>query len=170
MRFWFPKFPQIFSSIADVVTVLGFLGVPSIPVYMVLVWAVGWTMGVDFFWVLALGPIASFAILGTVLCGVLLFRRGPKQAESLDLTRWVEHGSYFVWVAACLWSNQKPWPNIPADSPSYPMLQKLKGAIQTGQINVLSGDGGMTSRVSHEELVRYANTIGERPAFLFPAG
>ncbi len=168
MKIRISELKQIFASIADVATVLQFLGFPGLPVFIFVVWVVGAMTGVDIFWVLVLGPISAFAILGAILCGVLLFRKNPKSVDAFDLAQWRGHGSYFVWIAACLWSNQRPWPYIPADSPSYPMLQKLKGAIQTSQLNVLSGQGGMSSRVSHEELVRYAGCIGEQPRFLFP--
>ena len=72
-----------------------------------------------------------------------------------------------MWIAACLWVNQKPWPHIPADSPAYPALQKIKGAIQSGQIKAIFGNGNMESRVTRLELLKLAKLYNERPEFLF---
>ena len=164
MSDWWNRLRCDLGTAADTMQVLNFLGVPGIPAYVGLVLLLGWLTGISSFWILVGAPTATFACLGSIFLGVMLVR--PKRA---DLSEWTGHPVYSVWAAACLWAGQKPWPHIPADSPSYPMLQKLKGAIQAGEVHILSGTGNMEFRVSRDELVRYALTIGEHPLFLFPS-
>jgi hypothetical protein len=87
----------------------------------------------------------------------------------LDIAEWVNQESYFVWVAACLWKGIKPVPKIDQDHPAYPMLQRIKGALDTGQIESLSGAANMNARVRREELIKLASIHGEKPRFLFPS-
>jgi hypothetical protein len=63
----------------------------------------------------------------------------------------------------------KPTPRIDQDHRAYPMLQKIKGALDSGQIESLTGSANMNAKVLREELVKLASIHGERPEFLFPS-
>ena len=85
-----------------------------------------------------------------------------------DYTKWSRVPVYSLWAAACLWCERNPWPTIRPDSPSYPCLQELKGAIAAGKLELLSGSGNMQSTVTRDALLKYATQTGQRPKFLFP--
>jgi len=88
--------------------------------------------------------------------------------KDLSISEWVNHETYFVWVAACLWVNIRPVPRIDENSPAYPMLQKIKAALETEKISSMWGGTGMTARVSRTELIKLADFYNEKPKFLFP--
>lgn len=85
----------------------------------------------------------------------------------LNLEEWLDHPSYFVWVASCLWIGQKPVPKIDQDHPAYPTLQMIKGYLQDHTIKSLYGNTGMVAKVHREELLKLAGIRHERPDFLF---
>lgn len=87
--------------------------------------------------------------------------------DAFDSSEWENHESYYVWVAACLWENVRPVNQIDATHLAYPYLQRIKGAIESGQINSLDGAFNMNAKVSREELLRLANIHKEKPRFLF---
>ena len=148
----------------DLTGVLAFCGITICSIYAIVVAVVGVITNIPWFWVLILTPAAG-ALLVVPIIAILTHRR-PRQ--DVNVAEWVGHPVYTVWIAACLWINQKPWPYIAADSPAYPALQKIKGAIQSGQIKVVSGNGNMESRVTRLELLKLAKLYNERPEFLFP--
>ncbi len=85
-----------------------------------------------------------------------------------DVSTWLNHESYFVWVAACLWVNIRPKLPVNAESPAYSAMQKIKAALESEKIASLFGGSGATARVSRNELIKFANLCNERPQFLFP--
>lgn len=91
-----------------------------------------------------------------------------EETEALvDVSAWTNHGSYYVWAAACLWVGVNPVPKIDNKHPAYPSLQKIKSAVDSGQITSLDGSSSMSTKVPREELLKLAFIHGERPAFLF---
>ncbi|HYT15830.1 MAG TPA: hypothetical protein VEL80_05530 [Burkholderiales bacterium] len=87
-----------------------------------------------------------------------------------NVAEWVNHPTYFVWAAACLWKGVKPVPKIDENHPAYPALQFIKGALDTGLIESLTGAANMSARVRREELIKLASIRSERPQFLFSKG
>lgn len=160
-------FRTYLGTAADVIGVLGFFGVGSPVAYGAIVVYAGIQFGVNAFWIVVMTPIVICAVLGAVVLSVILVGKKTQTLDAAAVASWRNHEAYSVWVAASLWAGQKPWPSIPADSPSYPALQKLKNAIAMGRLAIVSGDGSMKSVVSRAELERYATEIGERPKFLF---
>ena len=114
-----------------------------------------------------------WALLGAPVAGILFFvlllvwQRYFSSSRPFDPRSWAGHPIYSVWMAACLWAEIRPWPAIPAESPAYLPLQKIKAAIEAKQIAMVSGNGNMQSRVTREELIKLANIHSERPRFLF---
>ena len=95
-------------------------------------------------------------------------RTAIEESNSLvDVSAWTNHGSYFVWTAACLWVGVNPVSKIDSKHPAYPALQKIKGAIDSGQIRSMDGSSSMSAKVLREELLKLAFIHGDRPAFLF---
>lgn len=90
------------------------------------------------------------------------------QAEPLAITDWLHHPNYYVWVASCLWINEKPTPKIDQHHPAYPTLQMIKGYLENGTIRSVDGGKTATARVAREELIKIAKLHDERPKFLFP--
>jgi len=160
----FAIFRETLSIGKDLAGVLALCGVTLGSVYAVIVAVVGAVTNIRWFWVLILTPVAGALLLIPIIA--ILTHRRPR--PNVNVAEWVGHPVYTVWIAACLWTNQKPWPYIPADSPAYPTLQKITGAIQSGQIKVVSGNGNMESRVTRLELLKLAKLYNERPEFLFP--
>jgi hypothetical protein len=129
---------------------------------------VGFASGIPWYWVIVASPGAALLLL-------LAWERGlriwDKKGRSADIDEWRGHNTYFVWVAACLWIGLRPWPVIDQEHPAYPALQRLKGAIEAGAIKIVSGSGGMNSRVTREELLRFAQSEQQKteagiPTFL----
>jgi hypothetical protein len=164
MRKLFAVLRETLSIGKDLAGVLAFCGATIGSVYAIAVAVVGVVTNIPWFWVLILAPAAGALVLAPTIA-ILAYRR-PRLG--VNVGEWVGHPVYTVWIAACLWVNQKPWPHIPADSPAYPALQKIKGAIQSGQIKMISGNGNMESRVTRLELLKLAKLYNERPEFLFP--
>jgi hypothetical protein len=148
----------------DLTGVLAFCGITIASMYGIVVAVVGVLTNIRWFWVLILTPVAGALLVVPIT--VILMHRRPR--PDVNVADWVGHPVYTVWIAACLWNNQKPWPYIPVDSSAYPALQKIKGAIQSGQIKMVSGNGNMQSRVTRLELLKLAKLYNERPEFLFP--
>ena len=113
---------------------------------------------------------ALIVVLGLMSVSVAIVSLGIGLVRSTwGLSRWYNLDAYCVWVAAWLWINCRPKSTkIDEKSPAYNSLQKIKGAIQAKKITVISGDGGMKSYISREELKKLALDKGERPKFLFP--
>jgi len=88
-------------------------------------------------------------------------------SSTFDVSKWVNHETYYIWVAACLWVNIKPTTTINENSPAYPALQKIKGAIEGGQISSLTGASNANAKVPRSELIKLASIHNERPIFLF---
>lgn len=85
----------------------------------------------------------------------------------MKIDQWLDHDVYHVWVAACLWVNVAPSPQIAEDHPAYPALQKIKGALDAGRIEILYGGHNMNGRIKRSELLKLAQLTGDRPPFLF---
>jgi hypothetical protein len=81
---------------------------------------------------------------------------------------WIHHPNYYVWVAACLWIDEKPSPKIDQHHPAYPSLQMIKGYLENDTIRSLDGDKTASARVSREELIKIATLQDDQPKFLFP--
>ena len=93
--------------------------------------------------------------------------RRPPIGEHFNLEQWLDHPSYSVWAAACLWVGQKPVQEISKKSPAYPVLQKIMRLLETGQIRSMFGGSSMAAKVGKGELIRLADMLNERPKFLF---
>jgi len=160
---------EMMSVVADFLQITGWLGLTASVVYGILVWLVGWLTPVPWYWILVGAPFSALAFLAAWNWLVVL-RRPIASSPPLSFkhSEWVNHPTYYVWVAAHLWVNCAPWPYIPADSPAYPALQKIKSAIEGGQIKVMSGSGNAMSRLTREELLKLAQIHNEHPLFLFP--
>lgn len=98
---------------------------------------------------------------GTQALGVL-------HEDNFNISDWEKVDAFLVGHAACLWANIKPTRQIDENHPAYPSLQKIKGAIATGYVTVIKGDGGLNSTISREELIKLATSKKEMPKFLFP--
>src|SRR5690349_17436351 len=159
MRALFAVLRETLSIRKDLAGVLVFCGISIGSIYAIVVAVVGLATHIAWFWVLVLTPVAGAVLVVPIT--VILTHRRPR--PDVNVAEWVGHPVYTVWVAACLWINQKPWPYIAADSPAYPALQKIKGAIQSGQIKAVSGNGNMESRVTRLELLKLAKLYNERP-------
>lgn len=117
-------------------------------------------------------PLALLcAILAVFFWACVIGLQAKRTRLAFDSRRWAGLDTYPVWVAAWLWIDMPPFPMIPAGSPAWPMLQKIKGAGQSGRIAFVPGTGSnMKSRISGDELRKLAAELGERPAFLYPKG
>lgn len=148
---------------ADSIQVLTYLA-PAATAYAVLTALVGWIARIPWFYVMVGAPIAGFSLA----CGlaVIAHLRNPRRTYNLD--EWIGHDSYYVWVAACLWVDVAPWPEIGAEHPAYPALQKIKGALDANVIEEMYGGHGMKGRVERGQLLKLAELTGARPPFLFP--
>jgi hypothetical protein len=87
---------------------------------------------------------------------------------SLDVSEWIDHGSYFLWAAACLWANVQPENRIDAKHSAYAAMQKIKGGIDARIIVSIDGSSAMSTRILKEELIKLADYYNEKPKFLFP--
>ena len=85
---------------------------------------------------------------------------------SFDVTKWGNQPNYFVWLAACLWAEIRPTNNIPADSPAYRPLQRIKADLVAGKAKSLDGLTTASARVSIQELRKIAKRAKEQPRFL----
>jgi hypothetical protein len=126
--------------------------------------------GADLVWTICFAA-AAIAVLSSYL---LPYKRPPVSVPGgsggLNISEWADHPNYSVWVAACLWINVKPSPQIDQSHPAYPMLQMIKGHLKAGTIKSLYGDTAMRATVSREELLKIARLRKEYPPFLFPEG
>ncbi len=123
------------------------------------------------------GYISEVSIFLIVLCcfglwaiwpWALLGRERLKKAyeKAANHEEWARHESYFIWQAACLWSDMEPYERIVPGSTAYPSLNRLKSAAEAGTLLTLTDDKSMKGRVSREALVAYAQSVGAEPAFL----
>lgn len=162
-------FREFLSLWADVEQVASVWGVRLSLIYGTYVWLVAWLADLDWILIFMLPPLLALSLL--VLWEIYVRLRRPSSiSATFDVSIWTNHPIYSVWVAACLWVNHRPWPNIPLDHPAWPALQAIKSAIEAQQITALPGEVGMKARIRREELIRLAESRGERPRFLYPNG
>lgn len=90
--------------------------------------------------------------------------------KRIDVALWINHDSYMVWQAACLWVEIEPVDIIPLDSPAYPISQRLSAALRENWMESKYGGTGMNAIVSLDDLRTHAHTVKEFPKFLFPNG
>ena len=112
-------------------------------------------------------------VVGAPVCGlalVLLWALFVGFQTDFDGARYAGVKDYPVWIAAWLWIEMPPLPVIPAHSPAWPVLTKLKEAIKDGSLPTVSGTATMNAVVSAEALRALALTGSDRPRFLFPKG
>ena len=156
------------SRIEPYLSVLQWLGVREITLSTLValgVAVVGLFEGLPVFFVLVgttlafTGTLWGFAGFERLFA---LYRANP------DYERWDKVEVLHAWVAACLWAEQKPWPTTSPRMPSFPCFQKLKGALEMGELKLYAGTGNMASRIRRRDLIDYATAIGQRPLFLFP--
>lgn len=89
--------------------------------------------------------------------------------ELPDYAAWDRVDEPHIWQIACLWAGQRPYIKLTADTKAYPYLHMLKGDIRSGKLKLKADPGGqMWGRVSRDELRKYAEARGEKPAFLYP--
>jgi len=166
---WLERLHTAIWVYGHVENVLGPWSVAFAFLYVVLVGTWG-VVTKDWLNVFIGAPIAGFFLL--LAWNQWVARRKPEpfpqtQVASDNIDAWSGHPIYYVWVAACLWVGMRPWPSIPADSLAYEPLQRIKSAIEAGQITMVSGTGNMRSRVSRDELIKLAMLGPDRPRFLF---
>ena len=157
------RWRDFLSITADILQIIGWLGFTFASLWAVGMTWLGWENGTPWFWIVGFVPISTLALLAS-WAWIRSFGNPPSR---FDLAKWTYHEAYSVWVAANLWINRYPWPTITPRSPAYAPMQKIKTAIETRQINVLSGEG-MRARVTREELIKLAGIHNERPKFLYP--
>lgn len=89
-------------------------------------------------------------------------------SKPFDVREWANQQNYFVWVAACLWAEIRPTPEIPATSPAYRPLQLIKADLVAGKAKSVDGLTVARARISIQELRKIAKRAKEQPKFLFP--
>lgn len=103
--------------------------------------------------------------------------------QTLDLSGWRDLDPIELRQAAFLWCGKPPAGNVESDPEVYLQFQKLKRAIESGQLmsqldgSMLrihrTGFGSMSSPVKADTMIRhryirkYCESIGERPAAFF---
>ncbi len=162
------KLQKTTSRIEPYLSVLQWLGVREITFSTLIAFGVavvGLFEQLAVFFVLV-GAILAFT---GAMWGFAGFERLFAQyRENPEYERWDKVDVLHAWVAACLWCDQRPWPTTSSRMPSFPGFQKLKAALEMGELKLYSGRGNMASRIRRGDLIDYATSIGERPLFLFP--
>lgn len=118
----------------------------------------GLAEGIPWYWVMTLSPISGALLLFLLVALSRLWQPLPLR----NLEQWRGHSSYRVWHAACLWVGLNPHESIPAISPAYAPLQRIKSALMTQKIASLHGGTNMNADVSREELIKLA-TLSDIP-------
>ena len=85
------------------------------------------------------------------------------------ISRWRYVNEFRLWMAAYLWRGQ--WPREgEGHGESLPEFMRLKAAAERGELDSTPWQGAINrlAMVRRDELRRYAESIQEYPAFLFP--
>jgi hypothetical protein len=86
-----------------------------------------------------------------------------------DLAAWNVVDPLTIWQAARLWAGE--WPKLPMeyDKASYAPFRALKNAAKAGKLTINRAAPLSNSEVCQAEVRRLAESLGQRPAFFFPA-
>ena len=113
--------------------------------------------------------VLSIAALVLMLCGRLAWARVRKLRFRLaDFEKWDDVGMPTIWQAACLWDGIEPFRPITPDTPCYARLQMLKSEAIITALETENGETGAEARASRYAYEALAESLGQRPAFLFP--
>ena len=89
-----------------------------------------------------------------------------------DYEKWDKVDPLHLWQAASLWAGLNVNLEVMRfDSPGYVRFSMLLRAVEFDQIPMLDDDDTVdlkVRRIMRDDLKKYAESIGEKPAFLFP--
>ncbi len=110
---------ETFSLGADVLQYTGALGWSLAGAYALLLAIAGRAYGLSWFWILLGLPFCTLALVASYAWWRHLTR--PRPVE-LDMRSWVDHETYPLWIAACLWAEQPLSTVITPEHPAYPFM------------------------------------------------
>jgi hypothetical protein len=160
------------SWLADTLEVINFSwkeAASTAAVSGVITWSIGMLTDVNPFY-LAIGvPVAVAAFLAvSVFSSVKDALKKPLPITDAEMSEWIGHQSYYVWVIACLCVNVKPTPVINQNHPAYPTLQKIKGEIEKGSVKTMYSGGGIRAKLERLEVFKLVGFLNAKPKFLYP--
>jgi hypothetical protein len=89
------------------------------------------------------------------------------RGQNPDYARWDLVNNLTLAQAAELWEEQDPIGLGRPNMESYPRYRMLHERAVAGELRVDNPTVGIRAMVTRQELIRFANSLGERPKFLF---